>query len=322
MKEHKINFELVIVDLIKKGFRPSQIAKQLNVSLSRLSYHLSSLKIKGMIKKKGYGVWEIDPIGEAKRTSNSSNIANSQVSNSVRGHAFIWKVQARKLKNLDWKKLLNERKILYEEKGLAKYPRIMIKGKKVILGKKNIVIYEPNSFFARNSIESRKYAVFSLLETLRTLEDTLGIQIRGFRFTPTKEHFSLIKNELARQCNKEGEKINIFNEKGHWLSIDDSYNLEELETLGIMENKPMETNLELQKWWNEQKETKFQVSPTFILNTMNGIQQNQLVFAENMRSHIKAVQDLGKGVNQLVKITREIKEENKHLKQRRLSEFS
>jgi len=32
---------------------------------------------------------------------------------------------------------------------------------------------------------------------------------------------------------------------------------------------------------------------------MNGIQQNQQIFAENMKSHIKAVQELADGVKDL-----------------------
>lgn len=309
MKEHKINFELDIVNSIKKGFRPSQIAKQLNVSLSRLSYHLSLLKKKGMIKKISYGVWEIDPIGEHKI---SSNVTNSQVS-KVRGHAFVWKVQAKGFKGFNWINLLNERKVPYTEKGLAKYPRVLINGKKVILGQKNIIIYEPISFFAQNSVVSRKYAIWSLLEALQSLEKVLGVSIKGFRFTPNREHYSLVKNELANQCNKNNEKINIFNEKGLWLSIDNSFNLDELETLGTMENKPMETNLNVQKWWNNNKETNFKVTPEFILNTMNGIQQNQLIFDKNMKSHLEILRKLGQAVD---KLTDAVK-----VRQTRLGEF-
>ena len=70
----------------------------------------------------------------------------------------------------------------------------------------------------------------------------------------------------------------------------------------------------MQKWWNENKETNFEVTPKFILNTMNGIQQNQLIFAENMKSHIEAIKTLSKEVNGLGKAIGGIKKENIKLK--------
>lgn len=298
MNQVKNSFELNLVSLLNKGLRPVQIAQQLNISLPRLSYHLSKLKSKGMVKKNGL-VWEINPIEQVK-ISTQTTIFNPP----VRGHAFIWKVQPKKQYN--WKQILFEKGIKYEEKGISKVPRIILNDKKIWLGQSNITIFESESFFAKTSIESRKYAVHSLLETLRQLESKLGIQIRDFRFTPTREHFSLIKNELARQCNKQGEKINVFNEKGHWLSIDDSFNLDEMETLGSMENKPMETNLQVQKWWNEQKDTKFQVTPTFLLEAIGNVTKNQQQFAEkmifldkNLVTHFKVLNDITDAINDL-----------------------
>ena len=47
------------------------------------------------------------------------------------------------------------------------------------------------------------------------------------------------------------------------------------------------------------KDTKFKVTPDFVLNTMNGIQQNQLEYAENMVTHVAVLKKLGKAVDQL-----------------------
>ncbi|MCK9430200.1 MAG: ArsR family transcriptional regulator, partial [Candidatus Omnitrophica bacterium] len=53
VEEVKNNFELDIITLLKKGLNPSKIATHLNISLPRLSYHLSSLKKQNVIKKIG-----------------------------------------------------------------------------------------------------------------------------------------------------------------------------------------------------------------------------------------------------------------------------
>lgn len=44
---------------LKKGKSPAQICEDLNFSKQKLNYYLSFLKEKGIIEKKGYGVWEI-----------------------------------------------------------------------------------------------------------------------------------------------------------------------------------------------------------------------------------------------------------------------
>jgi hypothetical protein len=209
----------------------------------------------------------------------------------------MWKVRFSGINKIDWRELLLKKDIEYKEKGKLKFPTIVFNGKKIWLGKKNIIIFESRSFFGENAIESKKLAVFELLETIRELFNYLGVEQKNIRFTPRREHYSLIKNELAKQCNKNGEKINVYNEKGYWLCIDNSFNLGEIETLGSIQNEPMETNVKLQKWWNENKKTNFEVTPSFILENMKNLQDSQEVFNKNNESHINSVKELGYSAN-------------------------
>jgi hypothetical protein len=211
----------------------------------------------------------------------------------IRGHAFMWKVRFNKIDKINWREILSKKNIEYKEIGKLKFPSIVFNGKKIWLGKKNIIIFETNSFFGINSIESKKLAVFELLETIRELLEYFGIEQKNIKFTTRREHYSLIKNELANQCNKNGEKINVYNEKGYWFCIDDSYNLGEMETLGSIENEPMETNIQVQKWWNDNKKHNFEVTPTFLMENINRVTQNQLMFNQNLESHISSVKQLG-----------------------------
>ena len=50
---------LIIVDLLKQGLMPAVICSRLNIKKQKLQYYLSSLKRHKIIKKVGYGTWEI-----------------------------------------------------------------------------------------------------------------------------------------------------------------------------------------------------------------------------------------------------------------------
>ena len=306
MEQVKKHFELDIINLMLNGLNPKDISKQLNISMPNLSYYLSKLKAKGCIKRVGYGTWEV------VKTLPKDTI-------EVRAHAFIWKVKIpKKINNWDKRlEILTKNNIKFKIIG-KNTPRLIIKGKKVWLGNKNIIIYEPHSFMAKNSLEARRLAVFSLLEIIQAIEKKLSISLKsseGYLFTPKREHYSLIKNQLAQQVNKSGEKLYVYDKSGTWwFCMDKSYNLDEAETQTTKETRGLVQNLGAQKYFNEHKDTKWEVSPKFVLNVMNGIQQNQLVFDKNMSSHIQAIQELGKGVKKLTKVMKGILKENQSLK--------
>ena len=295
MKQVKKNLEVDILNLLKKGYNPVKISYHLNLSLPNISYYIRKLKQKGMIQKTGYGLWEVKTL---------SYQTNEQVK-EIRGHAFIWKVRFNKQYN--WKEILNNKQINYDEVGLQGTPRIILNNRKIWLGKSNIIIYfnKEDSIYAINSIESKKLAIFNLLQTINALESICGLNLGYFKFTSTREHYSSINNCLAIQCDKEGKSILVKNEEGYWFSIDNSLNLHEAEAIG---KDSMIDSLGIQKYFNSHKQTNFKVTPEFILNTMNGIQQNQLIFDKNMKSHLEVLNKLGDAVNELKREIRKLHE--------------
>lgn len=314
-KEVKKISLLDIVSFLKRGKNPAQIAKELGISKQRLNYYLADAKSQGLVKKIGYGVWEVDVMKEVKISTKDTILQPGQVQKpkEVRGHAFIWKVRVPKsLKNIDWKAKLQEKGIEFKEVGLKQTPRLLIENRKVWFGKENIIIYELESFFAVNSIESRKLAVYKLLDLLKKIENKVGINLSPYEFTPRREHYALIKNNLAIQCNREGTKIQVFNKKGLWFLIDNSYNLDEAETVGA-DGEALVDNIGVQRYFNEHKETKFNVTPKFILNSfaqqsqvVNGMLQNANLYNANIVSHVKAIQQLGEGVEKNNRIMEKI----------------
>lgn len=293
IKGKKMDLYLTIYNQIKHGKNPATISKDLKISKQKINYYIRQLKDKGLIKKIGYGVWEV-----------RKEVKNTPKHTSIRGHAFIWKV---KHNITEWIKILQRNKIPYKLVGRDKYPRIIIKNRKIWLGK-NIVIYENKSFYADNPVNSRKYAVIGLKEVLEALEKKLMINLKPYRFKPSREHYGMIKNDLAIQCNRNNEKIHVRDEaEGEWLWIDDSMQLGELETGGT---KALVRGTQVQKWWNDNKKHNFQVTPTFLMERMNQVTENQMMFAKNIEYHFNVLDSIKEAVKELKNEVRRLNDRN------------
>jgi regulator of RNase E activity RraB len=48
---------------------------------------------------------------------------------------------------------------------------------------------------------------------------------------PSKQHYGKVRDTLAKFCNKNKEKISVKNDNGEWFIIDNSFNLNESETV-------------------------------------------------------------------------------------------
>jgi biotin operon repressor len=287
----KKNFYLPILGCLKESTNLSKITKQLSISKQQLNYYLRELKKKGFIIQKGNGWYEV-----VKGSKNSTKHEFFLSKDSCRGHANVWEAKfSKEIK--DWDKrieLLKEKGIHYILVGAKENtPRIKMLGRKIWLCNDHIRIYDrkDESYYGLTAKESRYLAFQEIKRIVDALNRKLGVSIKPSDILFQREHYALIKNDLAIEENQKNNIWHIKDEEGEWLLVDDSLGKGgELETIG---KKAFKTNIPMQKWWNNQKETNFKITPDFILNTMNGIQANQNAFAENMVSHVKAVQNLG-----------------------------
>ncbi len=299
MKRAKKFLLLHILKEIKKGSSPSKILKKFNISKQNLNYYRRQLEKKGCIIKKGYAVWEyIKPLISSKKEVKTLTIRHSK-KKEIRGHAFIWKIQF--YNPLLWEEIIKN----YHKKSLNfqfmkhnKQFRLIFQNRKIWLGKKGMTIYEAFDFRARSSFQSKGKAVFEMDLLIKNLLKELNLKFRPYKFTTSREHYGIMKHELARQYNKRKEKMKIISEDGDvWMWIDDS------KGLGELENKDPTINRQVQNYWNDHKKHKFEVNADFILKGFNKttgmIKQNaeHLDFhAKNMRTHVEAVQELGNAV--------------------------
>jgi len=275
-----------IITAIKAGKNPSKISKELGLKKQTLQYYLRQLKESRQIEKQGYGIWKV--LKEVKKTTKAHKIPKQ-----IRGHAFNWKVKFKY--KINWKRRLDNENIKYQLIGINKStPRIIFNNKKIWFTKTGLVIYEPKSFYSASSFTSKGQAVWELDKTIKMLSKRLKIDLNGYLFTTSREHYGQIKNELAKQYNDKGEKLYIRDDKGIWMWIDDSHSLSELET-----NKP-ETSKRVQDWYNDMKKTNFEVTPSFLL--------------ENSNKTLQMIQSLTKEISTL-------KQENQFIKSKLTSGF-
>lgn len=296
-----------VLEKLKAGLYPAQISKKYNIPKQTLTYSLDKLKELGCIKKVGYGVWEVlkevpkVPI----RPKGTLKVKVRTSIKEIRGHAFIWKIEF--ISPYDWMdaiKKYRRKKLSFSAICRGKVARTIFNNRKIWLTKKGLVIYEPLDFLGRSSFEVKGTAVFEMDRLIKGLMKELNLKIKQYRFTTSREHFAMVKNELARQYNDKKEKMMIRGDDGTiWLWIDHSKGEHELET-----GDP-NISRQVQNYWNINKKHSFKINADYILKNFkqsaDQIKKNaeHLEFhAENMRSHVGAIKELGEGVNRLTKM--------------------
>lgn len=317
---------LCIVELMAIGKTPTQIHKELGISQTALQYHLNQLKSEGAIRKLGYGTWEVTK-GEfyvPKRTSKTLRVTTADpqtklscfAQDSVRGHAFTFTLKIPKgLRN--WNNEKRERylkKNNIEFKRLTTYgggQRIISKGRKTWLMNKSIIIYEKDSYLAETAEQSKSHAIYNFIQKIKSLERLLKADFTikagsQYKFKVSRQHYALVKNALARQYNEANEKLEVYTEKGLWFLIDNSFNLDEAETV---HPETAETdNVKVQNFFNSLKDQPNGVTIGELLELSAGIQQNQLLFSKNALAHVDVIRELGLSVQGLNELLRELKE--------------
>ncbi len=303
-----------IFNEIKEGLNPSEISKKHNIPKQTLAYSLNKLKKLGCIEKVGYGTWEV--LKEVPTKGEGTNKVNSDLPiNEIRGHAFIWKIEFAQPYN--WIEVIRKykkKKLSFSVVCKGRIPRTIFNGRKIWLTKKGLTIYEPLDFLGKSSFQVKGTAVYEMDRLIKGLLRETGLKFKIYRFTTSREHYGMIKNELARQYNDKGEKMIIRDQEGTaWLWIDDSKGLGELET-----GDP-HLSRKVQNFWNNHKKHDFKHDGDYIdRNFKESAKQigqnaeNLAYHAENMRSHVGAVKELALGV-------RELREEIKSMREERMS---
>ena len=295
----KSKFYLPIIHELKLSTNLNKIQEKLSISKQQLNYYLRQLKESGFIIQKGRGWYE-----PSKKSKNSTNHGIFLRKDMIRGHAYVWTIDLKK-KPKNWDKrldILKRNNINYKLVGAKETtPRIKVLGRKIWLCNDNLRIFDKkgNSYYGEDAKESRYKAFYEIKLIVNALNNKLGIFLKPSRINFQKEHYALIKNDLAIEENKKGNIVRISDEEGEWLLIDDSLEMGgELETVG---KKSYKTNIPMQKWWNDNKKHKFEVTPTLLLESINQVvqvqkieQEKKLEYSRDLVVHKNAIDTMSK----------------------------
>jgi len=98
---------------------------------------------------------------------------------------------------------------------------------------------------------------------------------------------------LARQYDREGNKLFCYTEQGLWFIIDNSYNLHEAET--VHPNTALTDNEKVQDWFNGLKETP--ITPKQILQMQYNQTKLSEYYAKNIKTHTGSIIKLEKSIS-------------------------
>ena len=318
------DFYLTLSNLLKNGKCPNDISKELNLSKQALNYYLKPLKIDGIIRKIGYATWQIDDekfnefiskiqVKQVKKLPavavNHPHSFTSLKPDMVRGHAFQLTLKIPKLYN--WGKrreYLQGKGIPFKEIGQGwRGERILIENFKVWLTPISIVVYFPNfkSFIGETAKDTKNYAIYEFKRIISKVESLLNVSFRisnNYIFKISKQHYSLVKNALSKQYDKEGKKLYCYTGDGLWLIIDNSYNLHETEN--VHPDTALTDNEKVQNWFNGLKDNP--ITPQQILH----IQYNQAkqfeYYADNIKTHTNSIIQLNDGIKIMNKLLKKM----------------
>lgn len=307
-----------VLNFIREGLSPVAIAKHylksegkwlhateeekkklVKKKLKQIEYYTTKLKDLGCVQKDGYGAWSFlkEVQNRPKATIKGQNLDLSK--KSVRGHAFIWKIEF--YDPIDWHRVIPQYKkstLTFQHIGKGKgYFRTILNDRKIWLTNDGLVIYDALDFFGPSSFSVKGDAVFQMDLLVKDLLRKVGLRFREYRFTTSREHYALIKNALAKQYNDRKEKLYIKNDEGTvWQWIDHSKGEHERETTDPVINR------QIQNYENTHKKFGYKHDANFINNLDENLTiaaeltqknaSNLDYHAENMRSHVGATKDL------------------------------
>ncbi len=166
----------------------------------------------------------------------------------------------------------------------------------------NSIIFNLPSTYGKTPSEALEKALEMFWKSISKVErlfNVILIKDRKLNIEIISNHYSKLNDDLAKIYKKEGKKLYIKDKEGKtWLIADYSFNVDELETIdNIKAHEDMEEVM--QPFLNDLRKDPTTFSE--VREIMNGIQSNQLMFAENMKSHVEAIRELSKGVKEFRK---------------------
>lgn len=211
-------------------------------------------------------------------------------------------------------------KLLYQDqfyqKLLNRSNIMFIDGNTIRLYRNSIEIYSGKDFYGENeqvaTTRSLKYWKSFFIKLEHALRSVL-VKPRSRNIKLVNQHYAYVNSEICENAIDRGERIRIYAKEDGKLAFitDDSFGLKEDETVHPKTAKQDRKIIDKQvnDWRLNDPPTNSQLSQNIMQVT-----DNQMLFAKEManygchiKSHIKAIQDLGSSVQELTKLIKELK---------------
>jgi len=290
----------IVLELLTKEFLTvKEIAKRRQTSRQAIHKTITKLRKKGLLNRYLGGV------DKGVSTTSTPYISDGTF---IRLHGLEIKVEI-----LEKKERYNKR--------LKEFNIVRIKGNTIRLFKNSIEIYIKSHFAAQTVEQATAKGLDYINNLFIIIENDLGITIikdRKQNIKLVNAHYSECNNELAKEMNKEKEKIKLYaREDGKlWFTIDNSFNLNEAETLHPASSK--EDMQEAVKPFFDSLRDNKGYTPSFVLYSLGTITEQFSYYGDNMRAHVDAIKLLSTGIKEL---RREIGRLKKKIDQTKLGEW-
>lgn len=208
----------------------------------------------------------------------------------------------------------------YYQKRLKKSNIFFVDGNTIKLFRNSIEIYSGQSFYAEDErVATRKSADYWQRFFSRLEHNLKVIIVRPFsaNINLVNQHYARTNSEITQSALDKKERIRVYAEEDGKLCFitDDSFGFKEDETLHPKTAQPDRRKIDKQvnDWRLHDPPTNSQLAEHLINVAVNqqSITKNQEVFAENMKTHIAAIQELALGVRKMTETINKLAEQKK-----------
>jgi len=228
-KELQKRLKLKLLKSIKDNNRlPKDFPK------SKAHYHLKPFILYGLVKRIGYGTWEITDLGKQvlstkelqKTTYDTPFVTGKKELQKIRGHGFMWtlKLPSKAYLNPTQRKTITKGQILKNN-----VVKATIRGHNVHFCLRSVVIYfnKNESYIGSTANDSYKLALYEFQKIIQTIENIYNTSLRinkYYKFKLSKQHYGHLNNEFAVHYHKKGKFLRVEDKGKEWLIIDFSSN--------------------------------------------------------------------------------------------------
>ena len=172
-------------------------------------------------------------------------------------------------------------KILYKDQRykniLNKSNLLYVDGNTIRLYRDSIEVYSAQSFYAEDVQKCYTDSVSYFQRLFMRIENDLKIIIIKSRKSNIKEvsrHFAWIHNGIAKECRNTGDKIRIYTKDDGklWFLIDNSFNLDEAETVHPVTSKS-DMQLALEPFFNDLRDNNAGITMSHVLEAIKQISE-------------------------------------------------